>query len=414
MIKFRCGNCNQKLGVDGKYAGRRVRCNKCKEPVQVPPLAARPAIAIEAPPAETAVIVDSPIQLETNANAPQPEQADLFDGFDLQSDNEDAQRMEAIQVARRDRVAKKTRAVKYSGQSPKEKKSCKSDAGGKEGFSMMSFADIVPPVLAFPLSLVACLLAIVATIGIWIVCSRAVGTGLGIFVLIVPVASAFGLRLFMVNRTILLGMLGLIIGLAGIGVGKVAIAKYVIKDYYQKISNEEILVDLDKILADAATKSKGQTKSVKPYARNGGYAVCTVLISLVDTGEVDPVKARGWMLEILNGASKPTAYDQLLGNTSTGLDFLVTDEQGIDEDKMEIISKAYGMAFQWEEDELLLQNVKKYFPALQKLIIQSTHQKILADPDKSFKFCLFQAFGVLDIIWVLLGMTISYIILTFD
>lgn len=36
LIKFRCPNCNQKIGVTPDYAGKRVRCSKCKNPLRVP------------------------------------------------------------------------------------------------------------------------------------------------------------------------------------------------------------------------------------------------------------------------------------------------------------------------------------------------------------------------------------------
>lgn len=41
MIKFACGNCNYKLGAAEKYAGKRVRCPKCKSLTQVPQSAAK-------------------------------------------------------------------------------------------------------------------------------------------------------------------------------------------------------------------------------------------------------------------------------------------------------------------------------------------------------------------------------------
>jgi DNA-directed RNA polymerase subunit RPC12/RpoP len=36
MIKFQCSNCNHKLGVEEKYAGKRVRCPKCRTAIRVP------------------------------------------------------------------------------------------------------------------------------------------------------------------------------------------------------------------------------------------------------------------------------------------------------------------------------------------------------------------------------------------
>jgi hypothetical protein len=36
IIKFRCPSCNQKIGLDKSYAGKTVRCAKCKNPIVVP------------------------------------------------------------------------------------------------------------------------------------------------------------------------------------------------------------------------------------------------------------------------------------------------------------------------------------------------------------------------------------------
>jgi len=36
MIKFKCNNCNHQIGAPEKYAGKRVRCPKCKAPISVP------------------------------------------------------------------------------------------------------------------------------------------------------------------------------------------------------------------------------------------------------------------------------------------------------------------------------------------------------------------------------------------
>ena len=36
MLKFRCGQCRQKIGVPAEYAGKRVRCPRCQQPSAVP------------------------------------------------------------------------------------------------------------------------------------------------------------------------------------------------------------------------------------------------------------------------------------------------------------------------------------------------------------------------------------------
>ncbi len=409
MIKFRCSNCGQKLGVPDKYAGRRVRCNKCNEPALVP----RSVVAVESPSVKTAAspAKASPVKQEVKANAPaveEPPQTDIFDGFDLQADDEEARRMEAIQIARQDRTTRKAKGMKFSPKSAKEKTARKSGGTRKEGFSIMAFADMVPPAMGFPLSLISSFLGVGIAIAIWIAAARSAGTTLGFFALLVFALGAFGLRLFMVNRTFLLGVLGLIIGLAGFGISKVAIGKYVIKDYYQRLSNEEILVNMDKILADAAAKDKGQTKSVKPFTTNGTYMLCTALLSLVDEGKADPVKARGWMIHMLKGAGATNTYTAFLGASPMPRLPDLTDEEE------EIFGTAAGMLFEWDMEKKLLGKTKKYYPVLIKLIAQADHQEILADPKRSPKFCLVQAFGPLDAIWVLVGMGMTFIILTFD
>jgi hypothetical protein len=200
-------------------------------------------------------------------------------------------------------------------------------------------------------------------------------------------------------------MLGLIIGIAGIGLSKVAVSKYVIRDHYLKTSSEEILVNLDKILAEADTL----TYSIKPYAANGTYQLCTAVLSLVDEGEVDPIKARGWMIPMLKATVPTNSIKILLDEMPEAKERPELDDEG-----KEVFATAREMTFNWDEEKLLLRNVKKYYPALRKLITQADHQVILADPDKSFMFCMIRTFGLFDIVWVLVGMALSFVILTFD
>ena len=46
MVKFRCANCKQKIGVPEEYAGKRVRCPRCKQAATVPHAT---DVAVEAP-----------------------------------------------------------------------------------------------------------------------------------------------------------------------------------------------------------------------------------------------------------------------------------------------------------------------------------------------------------------------------
>lgn len=66
MPSFRCEHCRQKIVARDSYAGRRVRCPRCKQGVRVP--------AMEAPPMAANVAVDLP----ADAPVPVPEPAPVF------------------------------------------------------------------------------------------------------------------------------------------------------------------------------------------------------------------------------------------------------------------------------------------------------------------------------------------------
>ncbi|HEY2588641.1 MAG TPA: hypothetical protein VGI81_23065 [Tepidisphaeraceae bacterium] len=73
MPKFRCEHCRQKIAAPDDYVGRRVRCPRCKQPVQVPALAE--AVAAAAPIATPTPVVAAPAEAlvaPTMAPAPPP------------------------------------------------------------------------------------------------------------------------------------------------------------------------------------------------------------------------------------------------------------------------------------------------------------------------------------------------------
>ena len=61
MQSFRCEHCRQKIAARDEYAGRRVRCPRCKEPVRVPSIEAAAAPAPAAPATTNVVEKPSPV-----------------------------------------------------------------------------------------------------------------------------------------------------------------------------------------------------------------------------------------------------------------------------------------------------------------------------------------------------------------
>ena len=63
MIKFYCGNCEKKIGVPYEYAGKKVRCPRCKEGVAVP----QPEPDTHPEPAAMVIPADPEPQIEDSA-----------------------------------------------------------------------------------------------------------------------------------------------------------------------------------------------------------------------------------------------------------------------------------------------------------------------------------------------------------
>ena len=400
MIKFRCPNCQQKLGVPDKYAGRRVRCNKCSQPCDVP----HPAADAETTQPESEPQT-SP-EIDNTSEGIGAENMDFFSGLEGMEVQED-ERQEVIRAAGRGRSAGKAQA---STSGPKPEASRKTKGPAREKSGRMPIGDMVPDVLRFPLSIIAALAGIGIMIGIWVASARAASMALGFFALLVPVAGAGGLRIFAVERTFLLGLLGLLIGIGGIGAGKWAIAKHVVIPLYEKTSTEECLVEMDKLLADEKLQLR-RGASAKPYATDGDFALCIALFSLVDDDLADPVKVRSWTLHILRVSNKTNIFKYLMEMSMNSSE---PTRPELDAEGEEVFSKAYQRLFEWEESKTALQNARKYFPALVTVANQCELQRILEKPDKAMQVAFLDTLGLFDALWILLGMGLSFGLLALD
>jgi len=397
MIKFHCSNCKQKLGVSDEYAGRRVRCNKCNQPSVVPkPHAARSPLVRKASKEQALPKIDE---------LPPPELEDIdrdgFLDFEGLEKAEDGPSLEVTQMDRQDQDAESTQA-ETSGE--KTKKSSK----GRH--QRISITECVPDILRLPLSLGLSIAAVAVTISIWIACSRAAESALCFFAVFIPLAGALGLRMFVVERSFLVGLLGIAIGAAGIIGGKVAIAKHVVIPYYEQKASEEFLVDMDTLLADEKLQlERGQ--NTKPYTRDGDFMICIALFSLVDDGLADPIKVRAWALHILKASKKTNTIEYL---TSLTMRSDMPRGPELDDEGKLVFRKAFRRQIEWYENKTELRNLRKYFPALARLTEQCKLQRIMENPRSAFKFALANTMGLFDLIWILMGLALGYFALVFD
>ncbi len=332
---------------------------------------------------------------------------DFFAGLDqLQNVAEDPN-LEAIQMAAQDRAAKRA----TTGPSrEKSGKGSKSKDPGKGKPERAALSEIVPDLLRLPLSVGLCLAAIGAMILLWIVCARAAVSALGFFALLVPLAGAAALRLFMVNRTFLLAVLGTLVGGLGIGVGKLAIAKHVVIPHYRHEANAECLVELDALLADEKLQIR-QGHSAKRYATDGDFLLCVALISLVDDDLADPIQVRSWAMHILRVTNKSSIYTYL---ANLGTHSYESKMPELDAEGEAVLAKAYERLFEWEQNETALRNTRKYFPALMRLAGQCNLQRLLEKPKEVMQIAFLDTIGLFDSLWILMGLGFTYIMLVFD
>lgn len=415
MIKFRCANCQQKLGVPDEYAGRRVRCSKCSEPNVVP--AAEPSgqpTAQQSTPNAQRVPQDAVARAESSGGAveldfdsvPSSGMDDFFSGLEGLEVVQEDPNFDAIRAARQEAAAKRAAAARPK----KEDKAGIPGSSGRESKEWAAIADMVPGALHLPLALVSGLIAVTVTVVLWIVVARATQRPWSIFALLVAGAGASGIRVFAVNRTMLWGILGTMFAALSIVAGKVAIAKQVVIPIYEQQANEECLKDIDALLKNEKLQL-AQGNSAKPYATDSDFLMCIALVSLVHEGQADPVKARAWAIQILRASNKTNIYAYL---STAGTHSNASQQVEMDAEQEAVFEKAWQRMGEWEENETAIQNTRKYFPALKRLATQCELLRTLENPQWAFQVAMIDTVGLFDIIWILLGMGSAYIMLALD
>ena len=236
MIKFRCPQCSQKLGVPDEYANRRVRCSKCAEPCRVPQPAPQRApqpagmdgldLVEESPPQAAPSQPIEPVKRATKVESPPPtEIGDPFAGLNLQ-EVESGPDLDAISAIRNARNKQRAKAsVKMAKSS---RKSARQSSGGGAAAGLAIGAGKIPLAIATSLAfgIGACIAwTILTSLTGWLIPYVAVG---------VAAATACGLILFTENRNAGFGIAAIFISLFCILIGKVMIAKWAVMPLMQK------------------------------------------------------------------------------------------------------------------------------------------------------------------------------------
>lgn len=217
MIKFRCGHCNQKLGVPDDWAGKRIRCNRCKESCEVP----HPQIELQS------VSQSAPASPATNLSMPEGE----LDGGGLSSDllSLDA----GTTLPREERHA----PIRPKAKVPVPEYRISRDDEEQGPSRTMAMAKGLGKI---PVSIGLAFACAIGVAAVWGGVAVATGFSFNYFAIGVACAAAWGLVVLQEDRNIGLGLLGAFIGLVGIFCGKYFVAKWAVMPHLQKFVNEQV------------------------------------------------------------------------------------------------------------------------------------------------------------------------------
>jgi hypothetical protein len=454
MIKYRCPNCQQKLGVPDEYEGRRIRCSKCAQPSVVPrriiPVA-RPvqnaagpvpvAAVVKAAPApaqpQSAVPTAAPVvsmprpaapppQPQVKA-APQPASAPgqsvtiIPDVPELVPEEEPPQDLQEDPNAAILRDYRNARARKIdmkipagragrSGRSKPEKTSKDDQSEEKGGFSLGA---LLPDALRTPLAFILAFGLVGGLILTWVAVARTSDSSMSFFAALIPLAGAAALRLIP-QRGTAVGFLAVILGIVGIGAGKAAMAKWGMIPMFEKRAHEEVLENLPALLSDKNLQIPTD-QSAKHILKRWDCLMCVALAHLVDQKEADPKEARALALEMFDLSGSGTGFTEAVSMIGAN-DASVDSRQEAFAERMKdnkLYNKATELIFGWEDSDAL-KMARQYYPAYAKLMSQAQLIHNLQNSDDLFKFAFIASLSALDMIWIALGIGGAFVITGLD
>ena len=139
--------------------------------------------------------------------------------------------------------------------------------------------------------------------------------------------------------------------------------------------------------------------------------MCIALASLVEDGQLEPAEAGYRAVKILRASNKLNVVD-FFNTVTSGGQSTVISKPGEDEDV--IMSRAYDRMIEWTDQEQELQMARKYYPVFSRLAQQADIQRLLEDPKLTWHAALLNTLGLLDLVWIMLGLGLGYIMASYD
>lgn len=403
LIKYRCPNCNQRLGVPLKYAGKRVRCTKCQEATVVPQPQPKPR---PVQPAATGGVTDDMFEdglgtgdmfgdgaltgelLAAEANAPAAE--DALRLKPLASTHQDDRQVKCPTCGAPNRLGTEFCTT------------CAEPIGGPAKGPGLGVATKIP------LSLAASLAFTLAGAVAWTILAYLIGlVWVQPLCIVVAGLAGYGLVLFTDKRNAALGLLAALVGFVGIITGKVLIAKWV------------VLPEIENVFASAEWHEPSLTEEqVDERMKDPNAVFRAACFQMAEEGEFEEEFASKIVDTHYDGRAPLGEAEQIQAGIEQVEETLQTWS---DEQKREAIRaqhtrdmeafKDFGralvgeMAESAEEDEEVPEGIRQVAKEANDLM---SGDKALAETKIGFVMAFFGSFSCLDIIWFPLALWSAY------
>ncbi len=216
VIKFRCPNCDQKIGAPPSYGGKVVRCAKCKHRLRVPQA---PGAAAQPKPQDEVAALRAGHEEPSADGSTMPGLGDMGDLLQLEASAPSIE--EPLRL--KPEMPREPSGAALGLDARSNLRSFDTESEEDEG------SGLGKSLCKIPLAIGASIGFTVGAAILWTIIASIIGLN-WLHFLCIPVAGAagFGLVLFTESRNFGLGLLAALIGLFGIFCGKLFLAKWVV------------------------------------------------------------------------------------------------------------------------------------------------------------------------------------------
>jgi hypothetical protein len=373
LIKFYCPHCNQKIGLPPQYAGKQVRCAKCKNPLRVP----------NGP---------SPAKAPAVSQKPSPPEDDFNPFADLPDLNEPLQTKQSsspmeppLRLSPLEEPSHGSKLTDMAGRIP-------STAGGAIGGD--SHSKKASSGLLIDNTLVALLAGVIFVIlggMVWGLIAKYADMELGLVAWGIGVLAGLGIYLFTASRGILLGIAAALIALFGILSGKYFVAKW---HFMPQLMSELNARDGSSFIDP--NKFKLTEENIKQIMSEPGYMFGLAAMQLADDGKITQEDADYYVFRKFNKTFGPKEQEE-------------PDEAAKEKEQArhkEVETQVYKCLAEWDEQKKI-DVIKTQYPKVIKKFAD-IFAKSKAMKAVGFVIAYIAAFSFYDLIWFPLAMVTAY------